>query len=72
MFARKGIAIMIPKHPLDEISNCRVCGNPHILWGKLCRKCIEQRDLVEEISRQKKRDLEFGNPWKKAGVRDEK
>lgn len=52
-------------------TGCEVCGYSFVQWDKLCGKCIEQRDKVTEIRRQKKRDAAFGNIWEEAGVKDD-
>lgn len=55
----------------DTNVRCRVCDNTFTLWDGLCRPCVEQRDRIAELRRQKKRDAEFGNLWIEAGVLDD-
>lgn len=50
-------------------SSCEVCGG-YVHANKLCAACITQKNKIEEIRRQKKRDAAFGNIWEEAGVKD--
>lgn len=44
------------------MDKCSVCGNP-VIYKSLCNPCQKQKDTMEDIARQKKRDAAFGSPW---------
>ena len=42
---------------------CQVCGYGIVPYGDLCQACVKQKELMEDIRRQRKRDAAFGSPW---------
>jgi len=45
------------------MEKCKICGNSIFPHQTMCNPCQEQKDRMEEIEKQKKRDAAFGSPW---------
>ncbi len=54
----------------EKRTGCPVCGNFILSHMELCNPCQEQKNTMEEMKRQRKRDKAFGNPWDFALRRD--
>ncbi len=48
---------------MSSLEKCPICEGSKWSYEIYCKPCMDQRDEMQKLEKQRKRDKAFGSPW---------